>query len=68
MDFDHYFRLSVMCPTVLYECFSKPGAYITHNATQPLSDITGNLSDNMELPLNAQKDLYYKDLQTHVNV
>ena len=26
--------------------FLKPGAYITHNATQPLSDITGgNLSD-----------------------
>ena len=37
----------------------NPGAYITHNATSPLSDITGgNLSDYMQLPLEPQKALY----------
>ena len=37
----------------------NPGAYITHNATLPLSDITGgNLSDYMQLPLEPQKALY----------
>ena len=36
--------------------FSKPDAYINHNATQPLSDITGGtLSDYKQLPLEPQK-------------
>ena len=39
---------------------SKHAAYITQNATQPLSDVTGgNLSDYMLLPLEPQTDLYY---------
>ena len=33
------------------------GAYVTHNATQPLSDITGGeSSDYMQLHLKLQKD------------
>ena len=33
---------------------------ITHNATLPLSDITGgNLSEYMQLPMEPQKALYY---------
>ena len=40
--------------------FSEPGACITHNSTQPESDITGgNLSDYMQLPLEPQKALYF---------
>ena len=47
-----------MSPAVLQQCnetsFSKPAAYITHNATQPLSDITGgSLLDYMQLPLEC---------------
>ena len=35
-------------------------AYIIHNATLPLSDITGGgLSGDMQLPLESQKTLYY---------
>ena len=35
---------------------SKPGTYITQNATYPLSDISrGSLSDYMQLPLEPQK-------------
>lgn len=35
-------------------------AYIIHNATLPLSDITGGgLPDDMQLPLESQKTLYY---------
>ena len=42
--------------TVHNASFSKPGAYIPHDATQPLGDITGgSLSDHMELPLELQK-------------
>ena len=38
---------------------SKPGTFITHNATKPLSDINGgNLSDHMQLPLDPRKVLY----------
>ena len=53
--------------TVLYkgnvrpvDCFFfKPGAYITHNATYPLSEITwGNSLGYMQLPLEPQKALY----------
>ena len=34
------------CNARLVDCFLKPGASITHNAAQPLSDITGgNFSD-----------------------
>ena len=37
-----------------------PAVYITHNATQPLSDITGgNFSDYMQLPLEPQKAFYH---------
>ena len=40
-------------------CYSKHGAYITHNATQPLSDITrGSLSNHMQL-VERQKTLNY---------
>lgn len=40
--------------------FSKPAAYVTHNATWPMSDITrGNVSNCMRLPLVPQKALYY---------
>ena len=40
--------------------FFKPGDYITHNAIQPLSDITGgNLSDYMQRSLEPQKTLYH---------
>ena len=35
--------------------FINAGAYITHNATLPLNDITHNVSDNMQLPLEPQK-------------
>ena len=43
-----------------YSSFSKPGAYITHNAIKPESDITGdNLTDYMQLPPEPQKALYY---------
>ena len=36
------------------------GAYITHNATQLLSDITGDsVSHYMQLPLEPQKNVYY---------
>ena len=39
---------------------SKPGAYITHNATCPLNDITGGtLWDYMQLLLEPQKALRY---------
>ena len=42
------------------DCFSKPGVYITHNATDPLNDIPeGNLSDYIQHPLEPQKALYY---------
>ena len=41
-------KQSIMTPVVLQESnagpvdyFSKPGAYVTHNATEPLSDIYG---------------------------
>ena len=38
--------------------FLKPAAYITHNATEPLCDITGeSLSDDMQLPPEPQKAL-----------
>ena len=41
------------------DCFSKPGTNITHNATVPLSDITGgNLSDDVQLPLEPLKGFY----------
>ena len=37
---------------------SKPSACITHNATEPLSDITGgSLSDDVQLLLEPQKNL-----------
>ena len=41
-----------MSPTVLQECdcFLKAAAYITHSATQPLSDITGSLIPLLLLP------------------
>ena len=40
--------------------FTNACAYITHNATQTLSDIPdGNLSYHMQLPLVPQKHLYY---------
>ena len=56
-----------MNPTVLQECnarpvdsFSKPVAYITHNVISPSSNISGgSLSDDMQLPLQPQKGLYY---------
>ena len=36
------------------------GAYIPHNETQSLHDITwGNLSDYIQLPLKPQNTLYY---------
>ena len=36
--------------------FSKPNAYITHNATSPLSDIVGgHLLDDMQLPLETKR-------------
>ena len=36
------------------------GAYITHKASYPLSDIIGgDLSDDMQLPLKPQKALHY---------
>ena len=39
--------------------FSAPVPYVTHNAAETLSDITGgNLSDYMQLPLEPQKALY----------
>ena len=35
---------------------SSTGAYITHNAAEPLNDITeGDLTDDMQLPLEPQK-------------
>ena len=38
--------------------FSRPAAYINHNASSPLSDITGgSLSDYMQLPLEPQKTI-----------
>ena len=38
---------------------SKPGAYVTHNATKQLSDIPGgSLSDDMQLPLEPQRAPY----------
>ena len=38
----------------------KPGAYITHNATYQLNDITGgNLSDYMQIPLEPQQASHY---------
>ena len=44
----------------LESSFSKPGANSTHNATGPVIDINwGNLSDNMQLPLETQNTLYY---------
>lgn len=33
--------VSEECNVRLVDCFWKPGAYTTHNVTQPLSDITG---------------------------
>ena len=40
-------------------CLSEPGAYITHNATLPQSDIIGgNLSDHILLCQEPQKSLY----------
>ena len=56
-----------MSQTVLWEfndrpvhCFSEHGAYITHNATLLLGDITvGNISDYIQPPLEPQKALYY---------
>ena len=56
-----------MSPTVLQECnpklvdcFLKPGACITHNATYPPSDLSGgNLLDYMQPPLEPQNTLYY---------
>ena len=57
IDFLHLL-IGVQCRPV--DCFSKPGAYITHNATKSLSDITGgNLSDYMQAPLEPQKALYH---------
>ena len=43
------------------DCFfsRKPIPYITHNATEPLSDTAGNSSEYMQLPLEPQKTLYY---------
>ena len=39
--------------------FSKPGAYITHDAMLPLSDMTGgNLLDYMQLSQELQKALF----------
>ena len=42
-------------------------AYITHNATKPLSDITGDsLSDHMQLPVEQQNDeLPFSHMQQH---
>ena len=40
--------------------FSQPGAYVTHNAMSPLSDITGgNLSDTLQPSLEPQATLYH---------
>ena len=40
--------------------FTKPGFFITHNATSPMSDIPGGkLSDYMRPPLEPQKALRY---------
>ena len=51
---------SLLCLAAHSSSFSKPAAYVTHNATWPISDITGgNLSDYMQLPLEPQKALYY---------
>ena len=39
--------------------FYKPAAYITHNATEPMSDMTGgNLSDYMHVLTEPQKALH----------
>ena len=62
-----FVKLSLMSPKVLQErnadqwtALKKLAAYVTHNAPQPLSDITGwNLSDYMQLPLEPLKTLYY---------
>ena len=43
-----------------FSSLSWPGAYFTHNATNRLSDITGdNLSDYMQLPLEPHNALLY---------
>ena len=40
--------------------FSKPGAYITQNATEPFNDTPwGSFSDNMQLLLEPKQAMYY---------
>ena len=46
----------VISLVVEYNVRQADCSYITHNATQPLSD---NLSDYMQLPLEPQKAFYY---------
>ena len=49
--------VSILIICLFVECLSKPGAqHITHNAMQPLTDITaGSVSDYMQLPLDPIK-------------
>lgn len=50
-------RVEAKLIRTLRELFSKPGSCLTHNAAEPLDDISGGtLSDEAQLPLEPQKD------------
>lgn len=52
-------EISPVLPRPRFLSILKAGAFITHNATEPLNGITGDtLSDHMLLPNKSHKMLY----------